>query len=526
MKSFRLHTFITILVAALAFSSVSAQSVIDRVGKGKGQRPTTTTTPTNNTTVNINDLEAKARRGDVKAMKQLAQYYFDGTNGVRRDRETALKWWSMAANKGDLEATAQVGACYHHGWGARVDTARAHKLYVKDIKGNEKKIVNTLTTEAKTKKDILSARVMAESYTYGWGTVKRDLATANEFFTYAAEQGDTDAMNRVARYAYKNNDQERAMRWFKKLAEMNDAEGCYQYGYMIRNTDPTQSDIYMHNSADQGNDKAQYYLANQLVNGANPDAEAGVMWARKSAAQGNRHAAELLWKCYMNGTGTNRDFELAARWLAQAFAAQQTASGATVPAEYKNQFTPEFNSYLQGLRALHINKDIDNATKFFKAVEKAKIADGTTMLALCQQSSANSKPDPKKAAKTLEKAIKAGSTTANYYLGRLYADGRGVNADSRRAFELYKLAADGGYGPAACAVGEAYYNGTDGATQDIVQAFSYYQRALDQFQLTPAAAKHMKECYEKGVFTTLTPDQVKDLVNDLNNIKPNNIFST
>ena len=56
--------------------------------------------------------------------------YFGG-EGVREDKEEAVKWFRKAAEQGIAEAQFQLGNCYFNGEGVREDKTEALKWFRK-----------------------------------------------------------------------------------------------------------------------------------------------------------------------------------------------------------------------------------------------------------------------------------------------------------------------------------------------------------------------------------------------------------
>ena len=57
----------------------------------------------------IKNLRLKAEQGDREAQYELGYIYRDGTNGVEKDTEEAIKWSTEAANRGHLKAQNNLG---------------------------------------------------------------------------------------------------------------------------------------------------------------------------------------------------------------------------------------------------------------------------------------------------------------------------------------------------------------------------------------------------------------------------------
>ena len=80
--------------------------------------------------------------------------------------------------------------------------------------------------------------------------------------------------------------------------------------------------------------------------------------------------------------------------------------------------------------------------------------------------------------KYCKKAAEQGEVHAQYNLGIMYANGRGVKQDLFNAKEWYQKAADQGYAKAQCYLGVMYANGK-GVKQDYAKAKEYFGLACD-----------------------------------------------
>ncbi len=93
-------------------------------------------------------------------------------------------------------------------------------------------------------------------------------------------------------------------------------------------------------------------------------------------------------------------------------------------------------------------------------------------------------------AKQYETAIKiwrplaeGGDAKAQYYLGVMYADGKGVKQDYSEAIKWYRKSAERGSTIAMVALGHMYENGK-GIAQDIPKALKWYKKATDKKNMT------------------------------------------
>ena len=72
-----------------------------------------------------------------------------------------------------------------------------------------------------------------------------------------------------------------------------------------------------------------------------------------------------------------------------------------------------------------------------------------------------------------------GDANAQFMLGNMYRQGKGVSQDYKQAVSWYRKAADQGLAKAQLMLGVMYYEGR-GVTQDYKQAVSWYRKAAEQ----------------------------------------------
>ena len=66
---------------------------------------------------------------NAQELYELAMKHIYG-DGVPEDNDLALKLLTKAHDMGHVEATYNLGICYHYGHGTNVDLARAYELYL------------------------------------------------------------------------------------------------------------------------------------------------------------------------------------------------------------------------------------------------------------------------------------------------------------------------------------------------------------------------------------------------------------
>jgi uncharacterized protein len=63
----------------------------------------------------IADLRSRAEKGDAQAQSALGDSYHKG-DGVPKDDAEAVRWWTKAAEQGDIGGEINLGLAYHFGW--------------------------------------------------------------------------------------------------------------------------------------------------------------------------------------------------------------------------------------------------------------------------------------------------------------------------------------------------------------------------------------------------------------------------
>jgi TPR repeat protein len=164
----------------------------------------------------IDDLVAKAARGDTDAQYELGMHYCYG-EGVEEDYEKAAYWWIKAAEQGHVLAQYSLNELYYYGMGVEED--------------EEKSIY---------------------------------------WLTKAAEQGDADAQGDLGYFYYYGfrgleQDYKKAVYWVKKAAEQGHADAQYALGnwYISDGVGPdtAQAVYWLTQAAEQGHNQAQEVIA-------------------------------------------------------------------------------------------------------------------------------------------------------------------------------------------------------------------------------------------------------------------------
>jgi len=143
-----------------------------------------------------------ASRGNAEAEKRIGWIYANGF-GVRADWNESIRWYRRAAEKGNPEAESWMAGLYLFGRGVPQDYVQAARW----------------TRLAAEKGDIVAVYNMGKAYEKGQG-VKRDAAEAAKWYLKGAMLGDAESMNSIAmRYSSGegvNKDCGLAKKWLEK----------------------------------------------------------------------------------------------------------------------------------------------------------------------------------------------------------------------------------------------------------------------------------------------------------------------
>ncbi len=270
----------------------------------------------------------------------------------------------------------------------------------------------------------------------------------------AAEQGDVTAQRKLSlRYQQGNGvelDEQKAREWAEKAAAQNDISAQFSMGYYYEygkgglSADAVKAAEYYIKAAQQGHADAQLSCANLLLQG--PDAEKNtpeaVEWIRKSAAQGNTRAQELL-----------RQIEQA-RQLEAAVKAFESHIQRVLNGDYAAQ---EWLDEAIGGDSL--------VAKHYHAVCCALGIYGARGL-----------PDMESALEGFTEAANAGYADSQLVLGHLCLKGLYMDEDKKAAADWFRKAAEQGNADALDALAECYEKGW-GLEQNPTEAAAWRQKA-------------------------------------------------
>ena len=121
---------------------------------------------------------------------------------------------------------------------------------------------------------------------------------------------------------------------------------------------------------------------------------------------------------------------------------------------------------------------------------------------------AYNKGDYTAALKILRPLAEGKNSEAQYYLGRMYQKGQGVDKDLGQAERWYRLAAEGGHAKAQYKIAFGYAFGAGGLNQNDAEARKWLQKAADNGY--KKAQKMLARAYQRGMFGLTTDPERAD----------------
>ena len=245
-------------------------------------------------------------------MYEKGNEYYEGLNGVVKNRKLAVDWYRKSADQGNALAQTNLGFCYENGEGVAKDIKQAAFWYRQSAEQGNAMGQNSLGT----------------CYYNGEGVAK-DHKQAVFWYRKSAEQGNALGQYNLGDCYYNgqgvDQDYKEAVVWYSASAEHGDAgakkklDESWAQPYLnqpgaIRQllggvvgvlASPTSNPADMYK---KGND---YYEGN----GVAKDYKQAVFWYRKSADRGNASGQAKLGLCYRDGQGVDQDFEEAVAWF-------------------------------------------------------------------------------------------------------------------------------------------------------------------------------------------------------------------
>ena len=394
--------------------------------------------------------KAAAKNGNISAHNNIGVMYAEG-RGVKQNFKEAAKWYRSAAEGGDATAQCNLASLYCNGDGVERDSKKANELFRQAAEGGDPHAQTLLGT----------------MYAKG-DCAPRDLGEAIKWYGRAAEQGDDEAQFYLGELYYRNpeipDNLAEAKKWYLLSAERGNAQAQCMLGQMCKRGEEFEKSSYeaskwYKKAADQGNAVAQLNLGELYRKGKGvrqSDKEA-VKWYKLSAAQGNKDAIDTLEKLYPH----------------EEYIIKKTAApGARPPENAEPEEQPPVDEEFEEEEDV-----LDQTEQHYEWTRNSVLNFDTETIGQC------------------EIAAEHGVIDAQFDLGGIYREGKGVPRNFTEAKRWYRLAAESGDADAQNILGFMYEHG-EGGVQSYSEAKRLYVMSANQGHAD--AHFNLGEMYRKG----------------------------
>ncbi|CAB4391028.1 unnamed protein product [Rhizophagus irregularis] len=315
-------------------------------------------------------------------------------------------------------------------------------------------------------------------------------------------------------------DDNKALEWFKKCSDQGLVEGNLCLGYIYSKEksstyNPNEALVYYTKAADQGNGVAMRNSAIMYLVGeqTNQNLKDSIKLFRKAHNQcGDGVSGNILGILYQNGVGIPKDVYEAAKYYRKA--------------SDLGDVNAKFNLGLLYLSGESIKKDEVEAVKLFKEAAEKGFARAQMLLAnayengqgieksdekafewyskvaeykdanpvityvgdsqfclakLCEKGFGTKEKDSEKALYWYTRSAESGNSMAQVTLGDMYRNGRGVDGiDEQKALIWYIKAAKHDHYQAQFSLGELYEKGLLGVKKDEEKSLQWYKKSARQ----------------------------------------------
>jgi len=378
-----------------------------------------------------------ATQGYPEAMLKLSSFYFLG-KGIEKNTYQALSWVRKAEEKATPKATV------------------FHQQVMSEI------------TKLANRGDLQAQYMLATAYQNGQG-VPKDLNTAQNWLTKAAQQGHAEAQYTLAKILIQLDkpDWENGNYWLRQASEQGHIQAGYtQAALLAMQNNPQHAAAqtswrWLYHGLQHEEPSVLYNLAIILKDGllALPQTDDNYAYWLKKAAQGGISTAQ-------NDLGVYLKLEQQST--------KESISWLTKAAHTDNK--SQFNLGLIYARGDGITPDDDAALYWWKEAEKNGNIQAKVMLGLLYNLGRGVGRSEKEAVVWYEKAAASKNLNAIYNLGVLYYNGRGIDRNYSTAAQYFETLAYQGDIEAQNIYASLYLEGL-GVKYNPKTALSWFQRA-------------------------------------------------
>ena len=470
-------------------------------------------------------LEYAARKNDAEAQYIIGDCYYCG-NGVARNYNEAFRYYKMAAENGHTNAKFWLAWCYDYGEGTPKNPQLAYKWYLAAARDGDKYAINNLGV----------------CYAIGKGT-RKNKKKAVYCYKVAAKNGVAEAINSLGTFYETGNvlekNYDKAVECYQKSSELNcvtailNLARCYEAGNGVEKNFSKSLELYikaavkkpkeyahellkldinkfsaeeafklsqrlyssdwgekfkkrafdlLFYAAEKGYDEAEYSLSLKLYwgNRLKKNYLLSYIYCSRAVLKGNKYAIYFLGSMYNEGLGVEPNHE-------KALQCYLKAAELSVPEAY------DYLGKAYEFGKLGVKPDPGKAIEYYKLGAEKGEEGCCNNLATLYAKGKGVRKNKKKAFKLFYRAAKR-STDAKANLATCFEYGIGTEQDYSEAIKIYVSLAEEGDTASIekleslaehicdpehfCVIGDCYNHG-DGVDADEEKAIEYYKKSAD-----------------------------------------------
>ncbi len=427
-----------------------------------------------------------AAQGLPEAQFAIAKLYESG-NGLNKDDSLALKWLLLSVKGNYIPAQELLGEFYFQGKADAKDLTEARQWF----------------TQSATQGNPLSQYYLGKIYLYGIG-LNRNPYLGERYFMQAAEQGHAKAQLEIAKLYQEGivipKNDVLAYKWYQAAASQDEPEALSVVGLSMienalsQNHSIDQGATYLKRAADKGYYPAQYALATLFLDGhpVLKDRFIAIEYLRQAALSGSVDAQIKLAKILVDFSLPQYD-KVAFYWMSQAATKNSDA-------EY------HLGSYY--LDGIGTEVDYDRAYQIFNtlAAQNNHLAE-MKLGQMCYYGKGVDK-DLEAAKKWFLRAARAGEKDAKNWVAILFRDGFDTTENSDVQTEISQwvsYAAEKGEPEAVYLKGMNHLYGKFNSEQNVPHGLELIEMAANS-NFVPAQ-RELGMIYEQGLFGLFSNDK-------------------
>ncbi|CAN5225279.1 hypothetical protein BH10PSE19_BH10PSE19_14090 [soil metagenome] len=445
-----------------------------------------------------------AVQGHPVAQYNLGCLHENGT-GVKADKTEAVKWYRLSAAQGQAAAQTNLGCCYEEGvGGVAQDFLQAAEWY----------------RQAVVQGDPVAQYKLGCLYEKGTG-VEENKTEAIKCYQLAAAQGQEDAVVSLDNLLSNNPMAAVADKEEKSLPETqtmvlassssSSSSSSIEAPKLTTAAEQKENDAQfaeLHKLAVQGDKAAQFMLGYHYDKRGMDMTNVleSVRWYRKSAEQGYLAACLHLADIYKEGRGKmiKPNLTEADKWSHKVTDSKNAIALFDLGSVYyKSGTSGSGDNLIQYMSGTQEDNMLDAARCYLKAANLGDAVAQFNMGVLYKEGKGVVR-NMAQAVEWYQEAANQGYALAQFHLGYCYANGEGIDRDPVKAVEWYRKAANQGDAIAQFHLGYCYDKG-EGIARDLVKAVVWYRRAAKQEDVVAQSA--LASCYAFG--SGVEEDKVK-----------------